>query len=484
VMVDDARVYGDDVNVAARLESIAEPGGICISGKVYDEISGKIEVGWEDLGQQALKNIAQPIRVYRVKSAKHDNPAPIRQQALALPDKPSIAVLPFTNLSGDKEQEYFSDGITEDIITELSRFSDLFVIARNSSFTYKGKAIDVRQVGRELGVRYVLEGSIRRGGERVRITAQLIDASTGADCWADRYDRELKDIFAVQDEVARAIVAILAVHVKVAEIERAKRKPTENLGAYDLYLRGTANVYEWTREANEEALRLFYKAIELDPDFSAAYAAAAVCFGRRKGFGWVVDQDQDIAEAKRLARRVMQLGKSNATALSQAGYTLAYVVRELDDGVNLIDRALVLNPNLALAWIYSGWSRVWLGKTDIAIEHFVHAMRLSPVDPNMFWMQEGIAHAHFFAGRHEEALTWARNALRSLPDSHAALRIGAASSALVGRGEDAKKLMTQLREVHPALRVSNFLTGVVGPYRQPEHVTKYANALRMAGLPE
>jgi TolB-like protein len=398
-------------------------------------------------------------------------------------DKPSVAVLPFANLSGDKEQDYFSDGITEDIITELSRFSKLFVIARNSSFTFKGKVVDVRQVGRDLGARYLLEGSIRRDGERVRITAQLIDVLTGRHRWAERYDRDLTDIFAVQEEVARAIVAVLADHVYVAEIELAKRKPTENLGAYDLYLRGMAEVYKWTREANEEALRLFYRAIELDPEFPPPYGAAAMRFSTRKGFGWIVDHDQEVAEVRRLARRVMQLGKSDATAFSHIGHSLSYVTKDLVNGVALIDEALALNPNQGFSWAYSGWSRLWLGETDLAIEHFGRAMRLSPVDPGKSWPQEGTAHAHFFAGRYDEALAWARMALRSRPDSHAALRIGAASGALAGRYDEARRLAARLHEIDPALRASTLST-VLGPYRNLEHVAMYADGLRKAGLPD
>lgn len=399
-------------------------------------------------------------------------------------DRPSVAVLPFANLSENIEQDYFSDGITADIITELSRFSELIVIARSSSFAYKGKAVDVRQVGQELNVRYLVEGSIRRCGARVRITAQLIDVQTGGHRWADRYDRELKDIFAVQEEVASAIASVLADHVYVAEIERAKRKSTENLGAYDLYLRGMAEVYKWTREGNEAALRLFYRSIELDPEFPPPYGAAAMRFSTRKGSGWIVDRDQEVAEVRRLARQVMQLGKSDEVALSNVGHSLAYVAKDLLDGVALIDRALALNPNLGPSWTHSGWSRLWLGEMDLAIEHFAHALRRSPVDRARYWPEEGTATAHFFADRHDEALAWARMALRSLPDSHGALRIGAASSALAGRDEEAKKLTARLREIDPALRVSTLLSDVLGPYQRPEDVAKYGDALRKAGLPE
>jgi TolB-like protein/Tfp pilus assembly protein PilF len=481
IVFDDSRVYGDGVNVAARIESLAEPGGICISRKVYEDISGKMKLAFVDLGEQQLKNIAQPVRVYRVSSEQLAAARPTAKAALALPDKPSIAVLPFTNMSGDREQEYFADGMVEDIITGLSRFRWLFVIARNSSFTYKGRAVDVKQVGRELGVRYLLEGSVRKSANRIRIAGQLIDASSGAHLWADRFEGALEDVFELQDQVTASVVGAIAPRLRQAEIERARRKPTESLDAYDLLLRGMANSYKWTRVENEEALRLFYKAVELDPDFSAGYASAASCFSSGKAFGWLTEEG--VAEARRLARRALQLGKDDATVLSSAGYVLAYVARELDDGAAFLDRALLINPNLAAAWYYSGWVKVWLGEPDRAVEHFAHAMRLNPIDPTMFGMQQGTAHAHFFAGRHDEALTWAKMALRELPVSHGALRIGAASCALAGRVEEAKMLATRLREIDPALRISNF-QNVLGPYRQPEHLAKYADALRKAGLPQ
>jgi TolB-like protein/DNA-binding winged helix-turn-helix (wHTH) protein/Tfp pilus assembly protein PilF len=403
--------------------------------------------------------------------------------SLSIANKPSIAVLPFQNMSGDPEQEYFADGMVEDIITGLSRFRWLFVIARNSSFTYKGRSVDVKQVGRELGVRYLLEGSVRKSTNRVRIAGQLIDASAGTHLWADRFEGTIEDVFELQDQVTASVVGAIAPRLRQAEIERARRKPTESLDAYDLYLRGLANAYKWTREGNEEALRLNYKAIECDPDFSEAYARAADCFTRRKLFGWAIDREQEVAEARRLALRAVQLGKDDATVLSFAGYALAYVARDLDDGAAFVDQALLVNPSLAVAWLHSGVVKVWLGEPDQAVERFAHAMRLSPIDPALFLMQQCMALAHFFAGRYDETLSWAKMALREQPDCHGALRIGAASCALAGRDEEAKKLMARLLEIDPALRISN-LQNLLGPYRQPEHQAKYTDALRKAGLPE
>ena len=280
------------------------------------------------------------------------------------------------------------------------------------------------------------------------------------------------------------MVGAIAPRLERAEIERARRKPTESLDVYDLFLRGQANIYKWTREGNEEALRLFYKAIELDADFSGAYAAAASCIADRKAFGWVIDQEQEVAEARRLARRAVQLGKDDATVLCDAGYALAYVARDLDDGAAFVDRALLINPNLAWGWSASGWVKVWFGEPDRAIERFAHGMRLSPIDPILFGMQQGAAHAHFFAGQYDEAVSWAKMALREVPNNQPTLRIAAASCALAGRGEEAKRLIARLHEIDPALRISSVLQNVLGPYRKSEHPAKYADALRKAGLPE
>jgi TolB-like protein/Tfp pilus assembly protein PilF len=392
-------------------------------------------------------------------------------------------VLPFTNLSGDPEQEYFADGMVEDIITGLSRLRWLFVIARNSSFTYKGKAVDAKQVGRELGVRYLLEGSVRKSANRIRIAGQVIDASSGVHLWADRFEGALEGIFELQDEVTARVVGAIAPRLQQAEIDRARGKPTASLDAYDLFLRGLAKAWEWTRDGNDEALRLFYKAIERDPDFSAAYAMAATCFIRRKASAWVIDREKDIAEARRLARRAVELGRDDGTVIGYAGYTLAYVVGDLEDGAAFIDRALLINPNLAFGWGYSGMVNVWLGEPDRAIDRFARAMRLSPIDQYLCLWQWGTAHAHFFAGRYADAITWAKMALREQLDNHRALSIAAASCALAGRGEEAKKLTVRLLETDPVARVSNF-KNVLGPYRHPEHPAKYADALRQAGLPE
>jgi adenylate cyclase len=371
VVAEGDDLLGDGVNFAARLEGISEPGGICVSEAAYRQVRDKLDVNFEDAGEQQLKNIARPVRTYRVKL---DRTLAQAKPALPLPDKPSIAVLPFQNMSGDPEQDYFADGIVDEIITALSRFRSLFVIARNSSFTYKGRPVDVKRVGRELGVRYVLEGGVRKAGNRVRIIGQLIDATTGAHIWADRFEGKLEDIFDLQDQVTENVVGAIAPKLEQAEIERAQRKPTDSLDAYDHYLHGLANLHQLTnREAIDEALRLFQGAIELDPVFAPAHGSAAWCYSQRKTQGWVTDRMREIAEAARLARRAVELSKDDAVVLSSAGFTLALVVRDLDAAVAAVDRALVLNPNLAAAWYSSGWVRNWLGQSDLAIEHFAHA---------------------------------------------------------------------------------------------------------------
>ena len=486
IILDDNDIFGDGVNIAARLESIAVPGGISISRAVHDQVRDRINVCFDDKGEIALKNIARPLQVFAISGAKElkTTVSPELKPALALPDKPSIAVLPFQNMSGDPEQDYFADGMVEEIITALSHFKALFVIARNSSFTYKGRAVDVKQVGRELGVRYVLEGSVRKAANRVRITGQLVDTATGAHLWADRFDGGLGDIFDLQDQVTESVVGAIAPAVEKAEIERARRKPTESLDAYALYLRGLAAFYQFdNRQANEEALRLFNSAIALDPDFASAYGRAAFCYTMAKNNGWISGTANEIAEVTRLAQRAVELGKDDAIALAAGGFALAHFVRDLEVGAALIDRALALNSNLAQAWNSGGWAKVFLGEPEPAIERFARAMRLSPFDPFLRAMRGGTAYAHFLLGRYDEAVSWAAMALQDSPDFQPGLRIAAASNAMAGRPEQAHKAMARLRQLNPALRISN-LKNVLPPFRRAEDLSRLEEGLRQAGLPE
>jgi TolB-like protein len=399
-----------------------------------------------------------------------------------LPSKPSIAVLPFQNLSGDPEQAYFADGVVEEIITALSRVRWLFVIARNSSFTYKCRDVDLKQVGQELGVGYVLEGSLRKAGDRIRITGQLIEASTGAHLWSERFEGTLDDIFELQDQIATSVVGAIAPQVELAEIERAKRNPTRCATAYDCYLRGLAHLHRGTRDSMDEALTLFHKTIEIDRESASAHGMAAWCYFWRKVNGWMIDRDKEATEGLRLAQRAIELGRDDAVALTRGGHALAHFTGDLDSGIALLDRAAFLNPNLASAWFLGGFLSTWNGECEGAIGHFERAMRLSPVDPELYRMQAGIAMAHLFAGRIETASAWAERSYSNLPSFLMVVALIAVTRALGGRQEDAKRAIEEVRKLDPALRVSNITDWL--PISRPEHLSIFAEGLRKAGLAE
>jgi TolB-like protein len=423
-----------------------------------------------------VREMQEPGTVPQTLPAVSSNP-------IALPDRPSIAVLPFANMSGDPEQDYFADGIAEEIITALSRMRLLFVIARNSSFAYKGRDVDVRQIGRELGVRYVLEGSVRKGSNRLRVTGQLVEAVSGVHLWADRFEGELEDIFDLQDRVTESVVGAIAPRIGQAEIDRARRKPTDNLDAYDYFLRGMANVHRWTRAANDQALRDFRCAIERDPEFASAYGLAARCYSQRKSCGWMIDRQQETAEAERLARLAADFGKDDAVALCTAGIVLGYVVGNLEDGSIFADQALALNPNLAWAWVFGGWIKIWLGEPEAAAERGSRAMRLSPNDPEvLFFMQTATAYSHFLNGRYSDALSWARAAMRQRPDVAITVCAAAASGALAGRLSEAEEAMTRLRQIEPNMRIADL--PALFPFQRPEDSTRWAEGMRKAGLPD
>jgi TolB-like protein len=417
-----------------------------------------------------------------VAAAATDHITQAPRASLSLPDKPSIAVLPFTNLSGDALQDYFTDGVVEDIITELSRFPELFVIARNSSFVYKGQPVDVRNVGRDLGVRYVLEGSVRKIASRVRMTGQLIDAASGAHIWADRFESGLDDIFALQDQMTESVVGAIAPRLEQAEIERAKRKPAGNLNAYDCYLRGMAGWHDWTQPSHNNALTLFYRAIELDPEFGSPYALAAGCYLMRKANGWIIDRAAEIAETERLARLGADLGRTDAVALAWSAHALGHVVGDIKAGIAIIDHALRLNANLAVAWQRSGWLRIYAGDCELAIEHLKRAMRLSPLDPLMHLAHSATAFGYLLLENVDEASAWAERALHLRSDWPPALRVLAMSYALAGREQAARQAMTRLRLIQPQLRVSNIHEQIF--LHRPEHMAKCIEAMRRAGLPE
>jgi TolB-like protein/class 3 adenylate cyclase len=492
LIVEGDDLYGDGVNIAARLEAEAPTGGIVISRTVHEAVVGRLKATFDDLGNLALKNIDRPVRAFCVKWEPSDWQAPVTSEVtvattaapqvpLPLPDKPSIAVLPFQNMSGDPEQEYFVDGLVEDIITALSRFKSLFVIARNSTFTYKGKVVDIKQVGRELGVRYILEGSVRKAGDRLRISGQLIDSTTGSHIWAERYDGELTQIFDLQDKVATDVVGAITPKVEQAEIDRVKRSPTTSLNAYDHYLRGMAYLPPANLDASIEARRLMLKSIELDPEYAVPHAIAAFCVTHHKGFGAATDPIL-IQETCALARRAVELDRGDALVLTTAAWALAQIAKDLDEAQGLAEEALSLNPNLALAWFVGGYLNVFAGQHDAAIERFDRAMRLNPLDLNRHMSLIGAAHAHYMMTRYDEALALATKAIqvRQFPP---AFRIGLASAAKAGDHKRAATLLPLYRKADPARRVSN-LEEVLGPYRRQEDVENYRDGLRLAGLPE
>ncbi len=481
-IIDDGQdIHGEGVNIAARIEALAEPGAICISGMVHDAVRNRVKAGFHDLGEHTVKHVSAPVRVYRIADAGHASAAAVPEAAPALPDKPSIAVLPFQNLSADPEQEYFADGMVEDIITELSRNRLLFVIARNSSFTYKRQAVDVKQVGRELGVRYVLEGSVRKAGSRVRVTGQLINAANGAHLWADRFDGEIAEIFDLQDQVTRNVVASIAPHMEQAEIERAKSKPTGDLDAYDFFLRGMAAFHGFNREANREALAMFTRAMEKDPGFAAAYGMGARTYAQRAGFGWISDFPRESRSASDLARKASSLGGDDAIALAAAGFGLA-VFGDVVDGDAFLDRALILNPNLAWVRHSSGFAKALVGAPEQAVEQATQAMRLSPRDPQHFAMQAVIAIGHFLQGNYDEAYACAGAALRARANFLLGATVTAASAAMSDRSEEAGRAMTRVREINPQLTQSTL--GSWLRFHRVEDANRWVQALRRAGLPE
>jgi TolB-like protein len=475
VIVEPDDIFGDGVNIAARLESMAEPGGIWISSSAYDHVRGKIRAEFVDMGEQSLKNIDRPVRAFRIL----DDAVP-RKPTLSPPDKLSIAVLPFQNLSADPEQEYLADGIVEDITMALSLFRWLLVIARNSSFTYRGRAVDVRQVGRELGVRYVLVGSVRKAGNRIRIAGQLIDTETRAHLWAGRFEGPLEDLFELQDRVTEGVVGAIAPKLQIEEIKRANRKPTENLLAYDYYLRGMAKHDPGSMASNQEALRLYRKAIEVDPKLACAYAMAAWCYAQRKARGWMIDPVQESAEATSFARKAVHLGSDDSVALCMGGYALAFIAHEFDAAAVFIDRGLAANPNHATAWTLGAWLRVWRGEPDLALEHVAHTIRLNPRDPS--GMHGAAAYAHFLSGDYDRASSWAETSMRDSPPFLLPICMYAASNALAARPESAQQGVNLALKHRPGLRISDLKD--LTSFRRGEDFALFTDGLRKAGLPE
>jgi adenylate cyclase len=470
VIVEGTNLFGDGVNIAARLEAVAEPGGICVSGTVRDQIGTKLPVGFTDLGEQQVKNIAQPIRAYQIRGAID---AAAATSALPLPDKPSIAVLPFANMSGDPEQEYFADGMVEEIITALSQIRWLFVIARNSTFTYKGRAVDVKQVGRELGVRYVLEGSVRKAGQQVRITGQLIDALSGSHLWAGRFDGSLEDIFELQDRVAISVAGVIEPALQAAEMRRSAARPTTDLTAYDLYLRALATIFPVTKERIFEALALLEQAISIDRHYGPALSWAAFCHGRLVIDGWSEEPETNRRKAVDLARQALEVTENDPGILANAALVLSRFGEDDSAMIGLVDRALALNPSFARGWYVSGVLRGWAGQPDLAIEHLETALRLSPRE-RIGMPVCVMGQAYFFKRQFDEAASKLLLSIQDHPGFPPAYRFLAACYAHMGRLDEARAIVARLRAMTPQVVPSDLPSG------NPEYRELFLSGLRLA----
>jgi adenylate cyclase len=480
IIIDENDIYGDGVNIAVRLEGIAEPGGICISDDAHRQVRGKVESALEDMGAQTLKNIAEPMRVWRIRKNIVSSlviPA-YPSSGPPLPDGPSIAILPFQNIGGNPDQDYFADGMVDEITTALSRFKSLFVIARNSSFTYKGKAVDIKQVGRELGVRYVLEGSVRKAAGKVRIIGQLIDAATGMHLWADRIEGDLSDIFALQDRMTESVVSAIATKMHQIEINLAARRPN-NLSAYDLCLRAVSHLTSWTRGGSAEALRLVSRALEIDPRYSFAATLAGSCHFQNVTQGWAADPKSELAEGLRLLRLALSIDGNDYIALSILGQTTATLSDDLDTGKEMVDRAVALNLNAAFAWERRGWTYQRAGQPEEAIRSFERAIRLSPFDPFLFLTFTGMGIAFIGLGRFDEAVAAAKKALSQNQTFAASYRCLTSALAHLGREAEAREAAAGLLELEPDFRISEWVAR--NGRRQDQMLI---DGLRKAGLPE
>jgi adenylate cyclase len=474
VVYDDVRIYGDGINVAARLEGIADPGGICISGKVHEEINGRIEFVSEDMGEQQLKNIARPVRAYRVRV---DGGTSALESAPALPDKPSVAVLPFQNMSGDPEQEYFADGITEDLITDLSKVHGLFVIARNSSFVYKGRPAKVQEIGRDLGVRFVLEGSVRKADNRVRITGQLIDARTGGHLWAERFDRELTDIFSTQDEVVEKIVGALSVTLTPSEERRLRQRETANVEAYETWLRARELLKRGTRDSVVQAHAMYRRAIELDANFAAPYAGLALAEIADYVSDWAPDPTRALEEADQWARRAMELNNQEPASHLALGSVLMWR-RDHDGALTEFRRATALDRNFAVGYATTGMVLVYAGRAAEALEPLAMAMRLDPHGSHM--VLHTLAQAHFSLGDYATAARHLLERIARMPGTDASRMFLASCYGHLGRAEDARKTWAELLKVNPGFSVKQ--RERVLPYKDPGDFQKIIEGLAKATL--
>jgi len=475
VIVEGDDLYGDGVNIAARIEALADAGGVFVSNTVHDHVRDRLPFVFEDLGEQQVKNIARPVRVYRVRDIGAASKSPTAP-SLPLPDKPSIAILPFANMSGDPEQEYFADGMVEEIITALSRIRWLFVIARNSSFTYKGQAIDVKQVGRELGVRYVLEGSVRKAGGRVRITAQLIDALSGVHLWADRFDGSLEDVFELQDKVAISVAGVIEPTLQAAELRRSSARPTSDLTAYDFYLRALPHQFSFASDRNTLVLDLLGRAIDCDPDCGPALALAAFLRAQLDVNGWTDDREATRRTAIDLARRALRAAPDDPEVLAPSAFVLAWYGEDIDVAIGLVDRCLDLNPSFARGWYWSAVLRLFAGQPDLAIKHLEASLRLSPRD-RFGAPLTGIGIALFFNRRFDEAAAKLLASLEQVPSLALTYQFLASCYAHMERLDEARAIASRLRSLTPVVVPSG------AQFRNPEQRELYLSGLRLAAGP-
>ncbi len=465
-----------------ELEALAEPGRICVSATVREHVVEKLPIGFADLGEHSVKNIARPVHVFRIETRIEPRNVDVidhQQTLLALPDRPSIAVLPFVNMSGDPEQDYFADGLVEDVITGLSKFPGFFVIARNSTFVYKGKAVDVRQVAKDLGVRYVLEGSVRKSANRLRITGQLIEGAAGTHVWADKFEGSLEDVFDLQDQLTGSIVGAIEPSLRRAEIQRARHKRMESLGAYDLYLRALPHAFANTSADNDQALALLGQALKLDPEYASAHAYAAWVFEQRFQRGGFRPDDREAAQ--RHAHLALTLGADDAQALAIGAFVLGITTHDYDAAIMALDRALKINPNSALALGFSSLVHMFSERYERASDHATRALRLSPFDPLNYHPYLALSWTCFFTGRPAEAATYAALALEANPGFSVLHATVAAVQAELGRSDAARAAATRLLEVAPEWTISGFVRMEA---MRPELMDKFASALRKTGLPE
>ena len=484
----DGTVYGDGVNIAARLEGMAEPGGIAVSEAVHGSLRGKVSANFEDQGEQQLKNIPEPVRLYHMRAFGATTEAPTsvvaratKRTAVPVSSKPSIAVLPLTNMSGDPEQEYFSDGISEDLTTALSRFGWLFVIARNSAFTYKGKAVDVRQVGRELGVRYVLEGSVRRAGDRVRVSAQLVDAVADGCVWAEQFDRKMLDIFELQDEIVASIAATVAPEITSAEIERARIKRPNTLNAWDHYLQAIAAYHRMTEADIKAAISLLEQAIDLEPEFANAYALLARCHLEIGQRGWVQPVRQAYETSRRIAEKAVRVGPSSPEAHQTLAFVLI-VVGEAERAVTVARRAIDLNPNYAEAQMVLGLALVFCGDLEGSLAACRQAQRGNPRDSRRSSLYDAMGHAYFMLGDYEKAIEVSEKGLNEEPSLYGALVTLACSYAQLGRKEEARQYVDELLRLIPRYTLRALRKHPM--FVKRELIERLIDSMRLAGLPE